>query len=301
MADPSDTRDLPDGGEPIEDAAPSPSLEPGLYVVSTPIGNLRDMTFRAVDVLRGADLVLAEDTRVARKLLDAYGVGVRPTAYHEHNAVEAGARALAALEAGQRVALISDAGTPLVSDPGSRLVRAAIAAGRKVIPIPGASAPLAALVGAGLPPDRFLFVGFLPPKAGARRQELARLATIPATLVFFETGPRLAESLADMAAVFGPRPAVVARELTKLFEEFRRADLLGLAASYRDHPPKGEIVILVGPPDAAVPAGPDAIDAALRDALSRLSVKDAASEVADMLGVPRRDAYARALALKSEG
>jgi 16S rRNA (cytidine1402-2'-O)-methyltransferase len=281
------------------------TLEPGLYVVATPIGNLRDITLRALDVLRAADLVLAEDTRVTRKLLSAHGVSARLEPYHEHNAGASGLRALDALGAGQVVALVSDAGTPLVSDPGEGLVRQAIEAGHRVFPIPGASALLAGLAGAGLPTARFLFAGFSPPKSKQRRETFLELAGVPATLVFFESGPRLAESLADMAAVFGARPAVVGRELTKMFEEFRRGDLPALAAAAAlGDPPKGEMVVMVGPPEAReamseadIEAG--AADHDLRAALARLPLGQAAQEVAALTGAPRRLLYQRALALKN--
>jgi 16S rRNA (cytidine1402-2'-O)-methyltransferase len=276
----------------------SPPLEAGLYVVATPIGNLRDITLRALDVLGAADRVYAEDTRVARKLLDAYGLKPRLGAYHEHNAEAARAEVLAALGRGESVALISDAGTPLVSDPGYKLARAAIEAGHRVFPIPGASALLAGLVASGLPSDRFLFVGFLPAKQAARRAALEVLAETDATLVLFETGPRLADSLADMADVLGPRPAAVARELTKMFEETRRDSLAALAAHYAGSgAPKGEIVVIVGPPPPKQAASDEALDAFLRGALSR-GVKEAASEAARELGVSRKRAYARALEIK---
>jgi 16S rRNA (cytidine1402-2'-O)-methyltransferase len=279
----------------------SPPPEPGLYVVATPIGNLRDITLRALDILGGASRVYAEDTRVARKLLDAYGLKPKLTAYHDHSAEGARAEILDALAAGESVALISDAGTPLVSDPGFKLARAAIEAGHKVIPIPGASAPLAALVASGLPSDRFLFAGFLPNKQHARRAALAKLAEIDATLILFESGPRLAESLADMAEAFGSRAGVVARELTKMFEEVRRAPLDELAAHYAQAGgPKGEIVVLIAPPPEPAEASADELDAFLREALTRLSVKEAASEAADKLNVQRRTAYARALEIKDE-
>jgi 16S rRNA (cytidine1402-2'-O)-methyltransferase len=278
----------------------SPPPEPGLYVVATPIGNLRDISLRALDILRGVAWVYAEDTRVARKLLDAYNLRPRLGAYHDHSDEQAREQILAALAAGESVALISDAGTPLVSDPGFKLVRAAIAAGYKVFPIPGASAILAGLVASGLPSDRFLFAGFLPPKPGARREALAELADLRATLIFFESGPRLAESLADMNAVLGARQAAIARELTKLFEETRRGPLADLATLYANEaPPKGEIVVLVGPPPAAKPVSDSELDAYLRTALAG-GVKAAASEAAQTLGVPRKRAYARALALKGQ-
>ena len=272
-------------------------LERGLYVVSTPIGNLRDITLRALDVLAQADLVLAEDTRVTGKLLNAYGLKAKLERYDEHAAEAARPRVLAALATGARVALVSDAGTPLVSDPGYRLVREAVAAGEAVYPVPGASALLAGLTGAGLPTDRFQFVGFPPSKSAGRRALFEELRAVRATLVFYEGGPRLAESLADMAAVFGPRPAAVARELTKLHETFVRASLAALAADPRLQAPKGEIVVLVGPGEEAA-ATADEADAALVEALGRMGPADAASEVAKALGLKRRELYRRALDLK---
>jgi 16S rRNA (cytidine1402-2'-O)-methyltransferase len=272
-------------------------LAPGLYVVATPIGNLRDITLRALDVLAQADLVLAEDTRVSGKLLHAYGLSARLERHDEHAAERVRPKVLAALAAGQRVALVSDAGTPLISDPGYRLVREAAAAGHAVFPIPGASALLAGLSAAGLPTDRFLFVGFPPAKSAARRTFLAEFAGVRATLVFFEGGSRLKGSLADMAAVLGDREAVVCRELTKLYETFYRGALASLAADPALDAPKGEIVILVGPGRETEATAADA-DAALSDALSRLKPADAAAEVAKALGLPRRDLYRRALELK---
>jgi 16S rRNA (cytidine1402-2'-O)-methyltransferase len=272
-------------------------LDPGLYLVATPIGNLRDITLRALDVLNGCDLVLAEDTRVTSKLLTAYGLSKRLERYDEHAAARAGPRALAALAEGQRIALCSDAGTPLVSDPGYRLATEAIAAGHPVIPIPGASAPLAALTLAGLPTDRFLFAGFPPPKSAARKTFLAEFAPVRATLIFFEGGSRLAASLADMTQVFGDRPAAVCRELTKLHETCVRGRLSELAANPALDDPKGEIVVLVAPGEAEVATEADA-ESALREALTRLPPGEAASEVAKALGVNRRDLYRRALAMK---
>ncbi|WP_135211971.1 16S rRNA (cytidine(1402)-2'-O)-methyltransferase [Vitreimonas flagellata] len=276
----------------------SPPPETGLYVVATPIGNLRDITLRALDILGGVNRVYAEDTRVARKLMDAYGLKPRLAAYHEHNAEAAREEILDALGRGESVALISDAGTPLVSDPGFKLARAVIEAGHRVFPIPGASASLAALVVSGLPSDRFLFAGFLPNKQGARKATLTELADIDATLILYESGPRLAESLADMVEVLGARSAAVARELTKMFEETRRDTLDALAAHYAEAGgPRGEIVVVIGPPHAKGEVSEEALDAFLLKALPR-GVKDAAAEAARDLGVPRKRAYQRALELK---
>ena len=284
-------------------ALPPPALDdaplaPGLYVVATPIGNLRDITLRALDVLAQADLVLAEDTRVTGKLLSAYCLSARLERHDEHAAERARPKAMAVLAEGGRVALVSDAGTPLISDPGYRLVREAAAAGHTVFPVPGASALLAGLSAAGLPTDRFLFVGFPPPKSAARRTFLAEFAGVRATLAFFEGGSRLADCLADMAAVLGgEREAVVCRELTKLYETFYRGSLATLAADPALDAPRGEIVILVGPGRETEATAADA-DAALIEALSRLKPADAAAEVAKALGLPRRDLYRRALELK---
>lgn len=272
-------------------------LDPGLYVVSTPIGNLRDITLRALDVLSQADVVLAEDTRVTGKLLAAFGLSARLERYDEHAAERTRPRALAALADGARVALVSDAGTPLVSDPGYRLVRAAAEAGHPIHPIPGASALLAGLAVAGLPSDRFLFAGFPPPKSAARRSFLTEVAGVRATLVFFEGGSRLKDSLADMAAVMGDREAVVCRELTKLYETIVRGRLPVLAADPQFDAPRGELVVLVGPGRETEATAADA-DAALREALARLKPADAAAEVAKALGLSRRDLYRRALELK---
>ena len=274
-------------------------LAPGLYVVSTPIGNLRDLTFRALDVLTAADLVLAEDTRVTAKLLNAYDLSKKVERYDDHAGERVRPKVMALLAEGGRVALVSDAGTPLVSDPGYRLVREAIDAGYAVIPIPGASAALAALAVAGLPTDRFLCAGFTPVKSGPRRAMSEELAGVRSTLVFYETGPRLADSLADMLAVFGPREAAVARELTKLYETVVRGPLDALAVDSRLQGPKGEIVVLVAP-GRETAAAPEDADRALTEALARLKPADAASEVAKALGLPRRDLYRRALTLKEE-
>ncbi len=274
-------------------------LAPGLYVVATPIGNLRDITRRALDVLAAADLVLAEDTRVAAKLLQAYGLCAKLERYDEHGAERTRPKAMAALSEGKVVALVSDAGTPLVSDPGYKLVREAAAEGYAVFPIPGASALLAGLSAAGLPTDRFLFAGFPPPKSAARRTFLEELAPLRATLVFFEGGSRLAASLADMATVLGgAREAVVCRELTKLYETFYRGPLADLAADPKLDAPKGEIVILVGPGRETEATAMD-VDTALADALARLRPADAAAEVAKALGLSRREVYQRAMQLRA--
>lgn len=280
----------------------SQPVECGLYVVATPIGNLMDITLRALDVLAQADLVVCEDTRVTGKLLSHFGLRVPMTAYTDHSAATVRPKILAALAEGKAVVLVSDAGTPLISDPGYKLVEACLAENIRVIPVPGASALLSALVSAGLPTDRVLFAGFLPAKAKARRDTIAGLASVDATLVTFETGPRLAAALADMAAALGPRPAAVTRELTKLHEEIRRGTLATLAAAFAEGgAPKGELVIVTGPPqEVDAPTAGD-LDAALRTAMETMSVRDAAAAVAAASGAAKRDVYARALALKADG
>ncbi len=275
-------------------------MAPGLYVTATPIGNARDVTLRALDVLEGADLIAAEDTRVTAKLLAIFGIAKPLTSYNDHNAARERPRLLARLKDGARVALVSDAGTPLVSDPGYRLVREALAAGIEVHAIPGASAPLAALALAGLPTDRFFFAGFLPAKRGERRHTLEELKTVRATLIFFESPQRLAESLADMVEIFDSRPAAVARELTKLHEEVRRGDLASLAQVYVQAPPRGEITLVVGPAGEAE-IDYSRVDSALAKALAFMPVRAAVDLVAEMLGAPRREVYARALARKNDG
>lgn len=280
----------------------APDLPGGLYLVATPIGNLGDITLRALQVLAGADLIACEDTRVTRKLTAHYSIATRLTPYHEHNAAQARPHLLERLAEGAAIALASDAGTPLVSDPGYKLVRAAQQAGAAVVPIPGASAVLAALVASGLPTDRFCFAGFLPVKQAARRSHIAEIARIPATLVLFETGPRLANALADLAAGLGTRSATVGRELTKLHEEITTGNLVALAQDYGARlPPRGEIVIVIAPPgpEAEQPSG-DELDRLLRAALGRTSVKEAVSEVAAATGEPRRAVYQRALALAKD-
>jgi len=285
-----------------KESAGAAQLTSGLYIVSTPIGNLRDITLRALDVLGAVDEILAEDTRTARKLLTAHGVAGKLTAYHDHNGAMRRPELLERLTNGGVIALISDAGTPLVSDPGWKLARDAIEAGVNVVPIPGASAMLAGLVTSGLPSDRFLFAGFLPPKSTARKRALSDLTNVPATLIFYEGASRLGACLTDMAETLGPeRPAAVARELTKLFEETRRGTLGDLAAHYADAgPPKGEIVILVGASEQAGPPSDEDLDAALKEALATHPTKSAANSVAAHFGLPKRDVYQRALALKSD-
>ncbi len=279
--------------------AEAEKLAPGLHVVATPIGNLRDISFRALSTLAAADAVLAEDTRVTRNLLAYFGVSTPLVAYHEHNAAVVRPHLVARLEAGATLALVSDAGTPLVSDPGFKLVQEALEKGVHVTAVPGPSAVLAALVVAGLPTDRFFFEGFLPHKSGPRRARLAELASVPGTLVFFESPRRIAETLTDAAAVLGPRPAAIARELTKLYETVRRDRLDALAAALAaEEPPRGEIVLLVAPPDAGAAEQAEVdLDARLMEALSTYSLKDAASVVAAATGQPRRQVYARALQL----
>ncbi len=273
------------------------NLSPGLYIVATPIGNLGDLSPRAADVLARADVVAAEDTRVTATLLRHIGVKRPMQPYHDHNADRVRPELLARL-ATESVALVSDAGTPLISDPGFKLVRDARAAGHAVTTIPGPCAAVAALTLAGLPTDRFLFAGFLPAKAGARATEIAELAGLRATLVFYESGPRLSACLAALAEGLGDREAAVAREISKRFEETVTGTLSTLAARYAEGPPKGEIVVVVAPPGApAPPTGEDA-DAALAEALERLPASKAAGEVAKRLGLDRRELYARALELK---
>ena len=263
----------------------APPLPAGLYLVATPIGNLRDITVRALEVLAAADLIACEDTRVTRKLLDRYGITTPLAPYHDHNAAEARPKLIARLAAGA----------------GYKLVRDARAAGASVTALPGASAVLAALTLSGLPTDRFLFEGFLPAKEGARRARINELKRIPGTLVLFETGARIAATLADLAAELGPRQAAICRELTKLYEEIRRGELGMLArAAAQAEEPRGEIVIVVAPPDRQAEVGAADLDALLRQALERLSVKEAVAEIAAVTGESRRGVYQRALALAKE-
>jgi len=288
----------PSDPEPPQDSD-VPGLSPGLYIVAGPIGNLEDLTLRAARFLRQADVIACEDTRVTAKLLRAAGSTRPMLPYHDHSAPDVQERLLERM-ARESVALVSDAGTPLISDPGHGLVRAARARGIAVTTAPGPSAAIAALSISGLPTDRFLFAGFLPPKTVARDKAIAALAGVPATLLFYESGPRLAATLKALAGALGPRPAAVARELTKRHEEVLPGTLAELAIRYAGTEPKGEIVLLVGPPEAEMlPA--DALDQALKAALASMAPGQAAASVAAALGVPRPEAYARVLALKDGG
>jgi 16S rRNA (cytidine1402-2'-O)-methyltransferase len=278
----------------------SEPLQAGLYLVATPIGNLGDITLRALAVLAGADIVYCEDTRKSRILMSHFGIAQRLRPYHEHNADEERPRVLAELAAGRTVALISDAGTPLVSDPGFKLVREALEGGHRVVSVPGPAAPIAALTSSGLPPDTFLFGGFLPAKSASRRTRLAGLAAVPATLIFFEAPNRVAETLADMADVLGStRQGALARELTKIHEEVRRGTLGELASWAPTAGLKGECVLLAGPP---LPA--EVSDAQIASELAglagKMSVRDASREVAASLGVTRARVYDLAVRLKRE-
>jgi len=281
-------------------SVPARPLENALYLVATPIGNLGDITLRALETLSSADVLACEDTRVTRILLERYGIRNRPYAYHEHNAQEVGPRLIAALEAGKSVALVSDAGTPLVSDPGYRLGQLALDAGYRVVPIPGASAPLAALVGSGMPSDAFLFAGFLPVKDRGKRDRFAELSKIPATLIFFESPHRIGASVRVAAEVLGrERRAVVCRELTKTFEEFRRGTLGELADYYdEDRTVKGEIVLLVEPPSYDDIPDIEDVEKLLKDLVSTMPAAKAAAEAAKLTGLPRKELYQRLLDMK---
>ncbi len=279
---------------------PARTLEPALYLVSTPIGNLGDITLRALETLAAADILACEDTRVTRVLLERYGIRRRAFAYHEHNESEATPRLVEAIASGKSVALVSDAGTPLISDPGYRLVGAVTQADLRAIPIPGASAVLSALAVSGLPTDSFFFAGFLSAKDGARRNRLGELKAIPGTLVFYESPRRLDASLRAMSDELGEaRQASVSRELTKAFEEVRRGTLAELAAHYTQaDTPKGEIVICVGPPGAAEAPGEADVDALLLALSADLSASKAAGEAARQTGLAKGDLYKRLLALR---
>ena len=278
------------------------NIEPGLHIVATPIGNLSDITLRAIAVLRGADAIACEDTRVTGKLKFDFGLTAELISYHEHNAERATPAIIKRLKLGETVALVSDAGTPLVSDPGYRLVNAALCNDVTVSPVPGASAFLAALSVSGLPTDRFIFEGFLPTKSIARRKTLRRAAVVDATVVFYESPKRLAKSLTDMAEILGNRNAVIARELTKRFEQIARGALEDLATHARSTPTlKGEVTVVVAPPVEAKSPSPEELDSLLIEALSRQSVRDAANFVAESTGLQRRPLYQRAIQLRSTG
>jgi len=288
--------------EPSEAGGPSkrPKIAPGLYLVATPIGNLRDITLRALDVLSAADRIACEDSRVTRKLLAAHRLSRPLVSYHEHNAEKVRPRLIQALQDGQSVALVSDAGTPLVSDPGFKLVRAAQTAGLPVTCVPGASAALAALALSGLPSDRFLFAGFLPAKAGAREKALGELAGVCATLVLFESPRRLAATLAAMADTLGDRPAALTRELTKRFEEVRHGGLAALAAQVAaEGPPKGEVTLVVAGASRDAETSAEDLDSRLTAALESASLRDAVDRVAAATGLPRKRVYRRALELRA--
>ena len=292
----------PDQSKPEWDSRPAAAAlpSPGLHLVATPIGNLGDISLRALAVLRGADHIFCEDTRVTRKLLVHHGIKARLELYHDHNAEVARPTILAALRRSERVALVSDAGTPLISDPGYKLVRAALAEHLPVTAAPGPSAVLTALILSGLPPNPFLFAGFLPRQQGGRRKVLAGWAPLEATLIFYEAPPRLAATLADMVEILGPRPAAVARELTKLHEEVRRGALPELAEHYRaEGPPRGEIVVVVGPPEPGPALAENEIDDRLREAVAEMGVRDAAAKLAAETGLPRQALYRRALAIRA--
>jgi 16S rRNA (cytidine1402-2'-O)-methyltransferase len=274
---------------------------PGLYLVATPIGNLGDITLRALETLAGVDIIACEDTRITRRLTERYGIAAQLKPYHEHNAEAARPKILQALSQGSSIALVSDAGTPLISDPGFKLVREVSAAGHAVYALPGPSSVLAALAVAALPTDRFFFEGFLPAKSTARRTRLTELARIEATLVLFESGNRVQDTLADLAELMGERDAAICRELTKLHEEISRAPLSELARRSDALETRGEFVLVIGPPAADAQAmTPDALDDLLRQQLASSSVKDAVAHAVELSGRPRREVYARALELAKD-
>jgi 16S rRNA (cytidine1402-2'-O)-methyltransferase len=280
-------------------SAPKPA--PGLYVVATPIGNLGDITLRALETLAGVDIIACEDTRITRRLTERYGITAVLKPYHEHNAALARPKILERLAQGASIALVSDAGTPLISDPGFKLVREVSAAGHRVIALPGPSSVLNALSVAALPTDRFFFEGFLPPKETARRARISELSRIDATLVLFESGTRVQDSLRDLAEVMGMRLAAICREMTKLHEEVRRAPVAELARSAETLETRGEFVLVIAPPAAdAQTMTKEAVDELLRSSLQRHSVKDAVAHAVELSGRPRREIYARALELAKE-
>lgn len=305
------SQDNPQASERVPNVQPNPTgipckpaekpLGSGLYLVATPIGNASDITLRALDLLARADLVLCEDTRVSGKLLKIHGLHAPLQAYHEHNAERVRPMVMNRLQKGDVIALISDAGMPLISDPGYRLVEDCVKQGHKLTALPGASSSLTALVLSGLPTDRFFFQGFLPPKSTARKKVLAEIANIPGTLIFLESAKRLAASLADMNEVLGSRPAAVGRELTKFYEEIRRGPLDDLAAHYEQAgAPKGEITLCVSPPLAAEKPSEEELDQLLMEALNHFSVKQVAAQFALETGISKRTLYARAQKLKDE-
>jgi 16S rRNA (cytidine1402-2'-O)-methyltransferase len=279
---------------------PAPKPVPGLHLVATPIGHLGDITLRALETLAGVDVIACEDTRITRRLTERYAIVAELTPYHEHNAAQARPKILAKLAQGGSVALVSDAGTPLISDPGFKLVREASSAGFAVIAVPGPSSVLTALSVAALPTDRFFFEGFLPSKAQARRTRLAELSKIDATLVVFDSGNRVQETLADLAAIMGTRDAAICRELTKVHEEIRRAPITELAKTADTMETRGEFVLVIGPPTGAQVMGQDELDELLRSRLKRDSVKDSVAHAVELSGRPRREVYARALELAKE-
>jgi 16S rRNA (cytidine1402-2'-O)-methyltransferase len=278
----------------------APKAALGLHLVATPIGNLGDITLRALETLAGVDVIACEDTRITRRLTERYGISAQLKPYHEHNAALARPKILERLAQGASIALVSDAGTPLISDPGFKLVREVCAAGHTVIALPGPSSVLAALAVAALPTDRFFFEGFLPPRETARRARLAELARIEATLVMFESGSRVQDTLADLAAVMGKRDAAICREMTKLHEEIRRAPVSELAQAADTLETRGEFVLVIGPPANDATMAVDELDELLRERLGRDSVKDAVAHAVELSGRPRREIYARALELAKE-
>src|SRR4051794_8795517 len=279
----------------------APKAVPGLYLVATPIGHLGDITLRALETLAGVDIIACEDTRITRRLTERYAITAQLKQYHEHNAALARPKILEKLAQGASIALVSDAGTPLISDPGFKLVREVCAAGYAVIAIPGASSVLTALSVAALPTDRFYFEGFLPPKQGARRNRLAELAKIDATLVMFESGNRVQDTLSDLAGIMGGRDAAICRELTKLHEDIKRAPISELARDADTLETRGEFVLVIGPPAAdALVMTEDDLDDLLRSSLARDSVKDSVAHAVELSGRPRREVYARALELARE-
>lgn len=306
---PSVAQDARDAVSTAETSQPKTEIRPksttqlkaGLYLVATPIGNLGDLTFRARDVLAAAHVIACEDSRVTRRLTQAYGIDTPLISYHEHNAERVRPKIIERLKCGEAVALVSDAGTPLISDPGYKLVTAVIEAGQEVTTLPGASAALCALVLSGLPSDRFMFHGFLPSKSAARRTALSELAEIPASLIFYESPRRLADMLSDAQTVLGDRPAAVARELTKMFEELRRGSLSELTAHYKENgPPKGEAVVVIGSGDADAKTREIDLDGLLMAALETQTLRDAVADVVLKTALPKRQVYSRALALTSE-